>query len=1034
MKVFTCWNVFLLLTVLLCLSPGSNAQSPGTIVKPMNGNGVTILNPNGDKFSSKTTAGFTTSDITDSEVPFKVVPPVIGEVGADNSNGPSGGFTDIINDVDGSGFYAYFDGVNLLYRLRMGGINNGAKSYSVLLDTDMKFGNTGQYADTNYIAPGIGTPNGNPGFEFEIVFSSQFDVTVYNLDGKTKGTVVATYPLNTHSQISVALSKHGGDADYFYDWGVPVASIGNPALVRFVVSAQISPHPAIVGNVSDVFGINDNTITTLFNAWTDIVNSQCGFSTAALASASPLCATCTRAPTINPVTATGANVAITGNWVSLHPTKPNTATISLYRNGTLVGTTTATTGMGWSITVPMVYSNDIFTAKAKATDESECLASPPILGGCSTPPTVPVISCAGWKGIEGLIPLGAEVIIFEVTSTGRNLLTAGLAYTNNATDRKFDFYGTTGQSGNACTGNVNDLASGTYELITNLNGCYSRPTFICITGSNGYSSLTMNSISLNTPILNTHTSVTGNGATAGEVIRLYRNGNFLASQTASASTFTFSGLTLFLNDELKVYSQRTVANSCMTASNPFSVTCFTTAPAINTNNQGEVLSSSSSISGTSPEVGATVNLFKGSPSTGIMVGNAAVASNKTWFIGGLTLVPGETYYATCTVLCESAASKVIVVRGPTTVCPAITGTYNEKSTVVNGTMPSSFSGKIRLYLDGALIDSANMTNATTWSMNVNTSNYNKLYPYGVLRATAEGVNLGEGPVCSSVTIQCAPPTVPDVNPSSVTIFTGQSATFNVTNPVDTLLYSIWDEFGNNYASSKFGQGSATLVVPSYTFSAAGTYNLKMVADRLTGTFCYSSRPITVVVENVTLAAKFISLFARKEDGRVKITWKVTNEENVQFYKVERSLDGQHFEQVAAIPYLAAAGEMNTYTAIDQAPLSASKLYYRVQLVDNNARFLYSHVATINGGKEKLVQIVPNPARSNTKLYIESKEEQAGTAELFDMNGKKLMAKKIQLYEGANMVSVEGLDRFAEGNYILRVTTKSGHQHLKLVIQ
>lgn len=1027
------------ITIILCivvhLKPlHLHAQFPATIVKPMNGNGVTILNPNGDRFSSKTSAGFSTNDITESETPFKVVPPMLTEDGSDNTTGPAGGFTDIVSAVDGSGFYAYFDGINVLFRLRMGGINNGAKSYSVLLDTDMKFGNTGQYADLDYIAPGVGTPNGNPGFEYEIVFSNQFNVSVYNVDGKATGVLVKMYSLHTHSQISVALSTYGGDADYFYDWGVPASDIGSPALIRFVASAQISPHPALSGNSSDIFGINDGTITTKAGAWTQIIQAQCGFALADLKSNSPLCATCTNAPTVNPVTTTGVNIAVSGNWVSLHPTKPNTATITLYRNGTLVGTTTATSGMGWSITVPIVYSNDVFTAKAKATDESECLVSPPMLGGCTNPPTPPVIICASWKGIEGNIPLGAEVIIYEITSTGRNLLTTGLVYTNGTTTRKFDFHATTGQTGAACQGNVNDVSSGTYEIITNLNGCYSQPTFICITGNNSYSSLASNSISLNTPILNTHSSVSGSGATSGQVLRLYRNGSFLASQTATASTFTFNGLTLFLNDELKVYAQSTAANSCMTVSSAFTVTCFTTSPAINSNNQGEVLSSSSFISGTSPDAGATVNLFQGLPSTGTLVGTTTVASNKIWSIGGLTLIPGDTYYATCTVLCESATSKVVVVKGPTTVCPIITGTYTEKSMVITGTLPSSFSGKIRLYLDGAAIDSTSITSTTEWSINVNTSYTNKLYTFGRLTATAEGVNLAEGTSCSSVQIQCAPPATPDVTPTSVTIFTGQSASFTVSNPVDTLLYSIWDTNGVNYASSLFGPGSGSLTLPSNKFNTAGTYNLLVIADRLTGTSCYSSTPVSVRVENTTLPMRFLSLLARKADAQVYITWTISGEEGVQHYKIERSFDGTQFEQVSSVPYQPSATVTNIYTATDYLSLPASKVYYRIKLIATSGEFLYSPVRSVTLEREKTIQVSPNPASNKTKLFIETQEEEMATAELLNLNGKLLMVKKLYLYEGLNTVDLDGLNNHAAGQYLLRVSTKAGLQHLKLVIQ
>jgi hypothetical protein len=187
------------------------------------------------------------------------------------------------------------------------------------------------------------------------------------------------------------------------------------------------------------------------------------------------------------------------------------------------------------------------------------------------------------------------------------------------------------------------------------------------------------------------------------------------------------------------------------------VTCLTNPPTINANARGEVLSSATGISGTATDPGATIRLYKGSVSAATLVNTTTVTSAGTWSISGLTFIPNETYFATCTNQCESAASRIVVVKGPTTVCPTITSTYTEASTVVYGIMSPAFTGKIRLYLDGTLIDSVNMSSATTWSIAVNTSAYNKLYTYGVLWATAEGVNLAEGPVCSSVQIQCVPP-------------------------------------------------------------------------------------------------------------------------------------------------------------------------------------------------------------------------------------------------------------------------------------
>src|SRR5438067_12219438 len=101
----TLWNALLLAIAFSFLLVQAKAQSPGLIVEPKNGNGVTFLNPNGDKFTSATAAGFTTSDETQSEIPYKIVPPAISEPTGDQNGGPNGGYSDFVVNAAGNGFY-----------------------------------------------------------------------------------------------------------------------------------------------------------------------------------------------------------------------------------------------------------------------------------------------------------------------------------------------------------------------------------------------------------------------------------------------------------------------------------------------------------------------------------------------------------------------------------------------------------------------------------------------------------------------------------------------------------------------------------------------------------------------------------------------------------------------------------------------------------------------------------------------------------------------------------------------------------------
>ncbi|HZF64022.1 MAG TPA: hypothetical protein VEZ55_06055, partial [Chitinophagaceae bacterium] len=417
------------------------AQSPGLIVRPAMGGTITVLNPNGNAYSSADVTGFTTDDIAQSEIAYKIVPPAITEPTGDLATGPSGGFTDIVKTVDNSGFYVYSDGVNILFRLRIGGIISGSKGYSVLIDTDGKMGNSGPNADPNYIAP-TNTSNGNPGFEYEVVLQTNFQVAVYNVDGNPNPGTPVTFSLSTHSQISVALSKDGGNPDYFYDWYVPLSAIGSPSSIRMAATTVTSPNSALQGSRSDIYGIDDAN-TTVAGAWATVVNAQPAISITG-SGISSVGAVCTAAPVVNSPINTGSSITVSGTWTRMDASKPSTATITLYRTTagvtSVVNTTTVTTGNTWNITVATVTTGDVFFAKAVANAESECLQSNNVTAGCSSIPASPsfsnttITSCASSKGMRGTVPSGATIELYEITTANNNVtttqLTTGLVYTN----------------------------------------------------------------------------------------------------------------------------------------------------------------------------------------------------------------------------------------------------------------------------------------------------------------------------------------------------------------------------------------------------------------------------------------------------------------------------------------------------------------------------------------------------------------------------------------------------------------------------
>lgn len=182
--------LLLLLTVLLSFTY-SFSQTKGLILEPAGSVlGKSILDPNGDGYVSLTSAGFTSNDVAESEIPFKTLIPAGTEPDSDLENAPNCGYTDYVESVSGGldPVMAYIRDISgtkyWIFRLRMGAVSPNAKSYSIMIDTDNLIGSS----DSSYTTT-------NLGFEYEIVLSTKFGVRVYkftNPDG-TSCTPVISY-------------------------------------------------------------------------------------------------------------------------------------------------------------------------------------------------------------------------------------------------------------------------------------------------------------------------------------------------------------------------------------------------------------------------------------------------------------------------------------------------------------------------------------------------------------------------------------------------------------------------------------------------------------------------------------------------------------------------------------------------------------------------------------------------------------------------------------------------------------------------
>ncbi len=278
----TVMKKLLLLLTMLVMGVILFAQTPGVIIKNA-GTGAAILDPDGDGYISAKTngkqigfSGTPNNDFSHSEIPF--IPLVKEDESNDVIQGSGCKFTELVGDSANKEYAAlvYFDGTNLLFRIRIADISNSSKGYSILIDTDQKFGSTGINSDPNAL-------NENKGFEVEVSMITKKSVSVYNVDGSITPELIIENSYDNFAQKSVAGSSFCNQKNYFYDFyipfyqltSIPGLNITTSSPLRFAVVTNIAPGPSIGSlSIADIGGCS--SIQTFDSQATEVINKRSG--------------------------------------------------------------------------------------------------------------------------------------------------------------------------------------------------------------------------------------------------------------------------------------------------------------------------------------------------------------------------------------------------------------------------------------------------------------------------------------------------------------------------------------------------------------------------------------------------------------------------------------------------------------------------------------------------------------------------------------------------------------------------------------
>jgi len=166
------------------------------------------------------------------------------------------------------------------------------------------------------------------------------------------------------------------------------------------------------------------------------------------------------------------------------------------------------------------------------------------------------------------------------------------------------------------------------------------------------------------------------------------------------------------------------------------------------------------------------------------------------------------------------------------------------------------------------------------------------------------------------------------------------------------------------------------------------------------------------------------------DDAVQIVWSTLTDGNGGYIVVERSVDGQIFEQVTVMEGTDGQFNPEVHSLMDMQNGGQGKFYYRLKIVKPDGTFAYTNVVeiTLDGIQRQAYLIYPNPVQQGRlNIQVIHPDHGAYVYEIYQLDGRRLIREELNAAD----IQVD-VDHLLPGMYILKIIDPDGSEHVQRI--
>lgn len=195
--------------------------------------------------------------------------------------------------------------------------------------------------------------------------------------------------------------------------------------------------------------------------------------------------------------------------------------------------------------------------------------------------------------------------------------------------------------------------------------------------------------------------------------------------------------------------------------------------------------------------------------------------------------------------------------------------------------------------------------------------------------------------------------------------------------------------------------------------ANGTVYLGTHSDKVDAYGLFAALPVSLLTFTAT----------PMKDSYVLLQWSTTSEIGKDYFEVQRSQDGVHFQDIRKVyAHQGISAGIQDYLAIDNQP-SLGTDYYRLRQVDLDGGSAYSRILRVSFRRKGLpYTFYPNPADQMIHFQLASGATYIRSIRVFDITGKLWLKQSYGSQTLGVDISIATLPR---GEFFLQVITSQG---------